>query len=1742
MPAVLTQKLEKARRMLQRPSSNPETIIGLLTEVLQKNDAPWVAFHMMGMAYFRKKSFDEAVRYFKKAITKGSKNPGTFLFLSKSLLQTGKFQEAEEKSRRAVQIKEDYFEGWMQLGEICRARGKLNEALACYQKANQIDSKSAEVAFRIARIYGDQSNHDKALQLFDIALKIDEKYLDAYAEKAKLLIRMKRYEEAERCLKKSLQIDKRFIKAEGNLAELAKMQGDYEQAIAIYKKLVNAYPELSSVRVNYALCLLETGQFDESEQQYLQAFRNDPSVTEALSNYLMGLHYNPKRTKEEIFEAHKLYDRQYAPEQKPGRPTPTSLEKDKRLKLGFLSSGFRSHPVGWMITSALEQLPRDQFEIYCYTTNSTIDFLTKRIHNRSDTWRSVIGYSEEVIADMMRKDEIDILVELSGHSADNRLKTVYHEPAPIIVKWVGGLFNTTGLDAVDFLISDRYETPEGEEAFYSEKLVRMPDDYICFLPPEYAPDVGELPALKNGFITFGCFNNPTKVNDQILGVWAEILNEVPNSRLFLKSKQYDTAAVRERIIEILANYGISKERIRFEGVSPHGELLDSYNRVDIALDPWPYSGGLTTCESLWMGVPVITKPGPTFAGRHSTSHLINAGFSEWVKDSWKEYVSEAVSLSNDLNLLAKTRQNLRDKVWQSPLCNAPKFGKNLSKAFREMWNQYVDGQEKNLPEGEWQNHIKLEAEPLNGIKKANKVGNKQDHENEEHVLKQNTTEIAEEAISTKNGSGKEAEFKNGLRANVAPPKKNRDKKQDTLKIEIKGGVTICTPADIKMMTPYVLLEKKDWFENEIRFIRGYLQEGMNMIDVGAGFGVYALTAAKIVGEEGNVFAFEPAEVAKNHLEMGRLENDLNNMEVIGKAISDKSGKEAWKTSDLPESSKLDNAGEIEVSAVTLDSWWHFEGKPEINLIKVDINGHELEALRGAAQLLRNENPLLLLNISEKRSYEFASVLSQLEYKLYEYIPGPGILAEHDPNAETDPYLQNVIAVHQSQLEELKHSDWLHDESVSLSEINSGLWKKELAKQPWTSGLMQRWEGHGNSEEIKLFLKALNHLIASETINVYDSEIKQPRSLKTNHLLTAAQILIGLNNRGFNGAPVIFTLIRALVALGRQNEAVELLNKFVVTTNMGQQNMNVDLPFLLPVPDQDHAAVKTDLTKWLTVRTVEAWILLKDLTTYFSGPQEEKLMDVLQGNPEALPGMKQVNESDFFRFKTHDRGAKIVHQNSFSRDWFQTLFNMIMHVRPLNVQSHNLPSELIVSLTSYPERFKTLHLTLASLLNQSIKPDRVILWIAYEDENQLPDSILKLKKAGLEIRFTKDIKSYKKIIPTLKAFPNAFIATADDDVYYWQTWLEELVEAWKKHTNCVTAHRVHRARVNSKGSFEPYERWSLNFSNDLSPNELNFPTGIAGVLYPPGVFHQDVLNEEIFMEVCPHGDDIWLYWMYRLNGVEVKITGTNRVPLTWPSTQESALWKENLGNGRNDLQIEKISSKYGVPVNASSEPIFTVRSRGGNYKMLLPQWKTDHIQRIISNSGRPYEEKMLYDMLNRVKEGDLILDIGANIGNHSLFMASIGKCKVMSFEPNKHLAESLLRSIQINKLSNNIEVIQKGLGKKYSFAEFESDISHNLGAQSLSTTDKNGSIEVVTLDSLDIQEKVRLIKIDVEGMELDVLKGSEETLKEYKPLLYLEAEKQEDFKLLNHFLEKLGYKYQATFNATPTHLFTYRASS
>ncbi len=294
--------------------------------------------------------------------------------------------------------------------------------------------------------------------------------------------------------------------------------------------------------------------------------------------------------------------------------------------------------------------------------------------------------SDQRLAEQIRADRIDILFDLAGHTAHNRLLVFARKPAPIQVTWAGYV-GTTGLATMDYLLADRYEVPPGAERHYQERVLRMPDGYVCYDPPAYAPAVTPLPALDHGQATFACFNNPAKVTPQVVRVWATILRRLPGARLVLKFKGWNDRCVVRRFAELFAAQGIDSGRLEFLGPSPHIELLAEYGRIDLVLDPFPYSGGLTTCEALWMGVPVITWPGETIAGRHSLSHLSSVGLTETIARDVDEYVEVAVALAGDLPRLAMLRTGLRQRMAASPLCDGNRFAMNLMSLLHDVWQR-----------------------------------------------------------------------------------------------------------------------------------------------------------------------------------------------------------------------------------------------------------------------------------------------------------------------------------------------------------------------------------------------------------------------------------------------------------------------------------------------------------------------------------------------------------------------------------------------------------------------------------------------------------------------------------------------------------------------------------------------------------------------------------------------------------------------------------------------------------------------------------------------------------------------------------------------------------------------------------------------------------------------------------------------------------------------------------------------
>nr|WP_242482030.1 glycosyltransferase [Paracraurococcus ruber] len=318
------------------------------------------------------------------------------------------------------------------------------------------------------------------------------------------------------------------------------------------------------------------------------------------------------------------------------------------------------------------------------------DALAARFRARCGLWRDVGHLDDAALAAQIAADSVDILLDLGGYGDGGRPGVLQQRPAPVQVKWVGMQNASMGLGCIDWMLTDRWETPAGFERFYAERLLRLPDGYVCYLPPPEAPPVGPLPALARGHVTFGCFNNLAKVTPQVLAAWARILAALPQARLVLRTHALGETATRERVLARMVGLGLPADRVVLEGGVPHQALLAAYGGIDIALDPFPYTGGLTVCEALWMGVPVLTLAGDSFCGRHALSHLSNVGLPDWAVTDAEAYVAAAIARASDLPALAALRAGLRDRVAASPLTDAAHFGPALAQALRRAWGEWCD--------------------------------------------------------------------------------------------------------------------------------------------------------------------------------------------------------------------------------------------------------------------------------------------------------------------------------------------------------------------------------------------------------------------------------------------------------------------------------------------------------------------------------------------------------------------------------------------------------------------------------------------------------------------------------------------------------------------------------------------------------------------------------------------------------------------------------------------------------------------------------------------------------------------------------------------------------------------------------------------------------------------------------------------------------------------------------------------
>ena len=443
---------------------------------------------------------------------------------------------------------------------------------------------------------------------------------------------------------------------------------------------------------NAGNCCNQLGRMDDAVRHYREALRLNPEMADTASSIAACINYLPEASPQDVFEAHRDWDRRFgqsllarSPHVERRRSLPTRSADNRRLRIGYVSPDFRRHPVTALFAPVMDHHDRDAFEIYCYYNHAGSDEVTDRLRSRATVWRDVATLKHEELAERIAGDGIDILVDLAGHTALNRLPSFARKPAPILVEWLG-YFTTSGIAAFDYFISDPHCSPVGQEAWFTEKLVRLPHTRFCYEPYPFMPEVGPLPALARSFITFGCFNNLAKVNRKVLQLWARVLAAVPGSRLALQAQALLDAGNCRRFLDIAQACGLPADRIDVRPYAPLTEAARAYHDIDIALDPFPFCGGMTSFESLWMGVPVITLESPLVAGRQTLSMLNNLGCSAWVAQDADAYVGIARNLAGDLRALSETRQGLRESFRASPLMDYAGFTRALEGAYRNMWS------------------------------------------------------------------------------------------------------------------------------------------------------------------------------------------------------------------------------------------------------------------------------------------------------------------------------------------------------------------------------------------------------------------------------------------------------------------------------------------------------------------------------------------------------------------------------------------------------------------------------------------------------------------------------------------------------------------------------------------------------------------------------------------------------------------------------------------------------------------------------------------------------------------------------------------------------------------------------------------------------------------------------------------------------------------------------------------------
>ena len=630
-----------------------------------------------------------AVNHYKQAIALEFNLAEAHYNLGNTLFAQKEYELAIASFQQAITFKPDFVRAYIRLGMLHQQTEDFTAAESCFRQALQLQPNEIEAFDNLIFLLHKQRKSEQAIALLQDKLQQDPNHANAYSHLGTIYNDLGRYDEAIANLRKSLQLDNQQAMTLNNLGFALIQQGQLTEAIANFQSAINIAPDLAAVYLNLGHALCNQGRVAEGIARFKETVRLEPDYYHAYSNLLYALNYESENTAEAIATAHRDCGDRLSRQLIPYTSWENTLQSRRKLRVGYVSPDFCKHSVAYFIEPILTRHNSRKIETFCYANVLQTDDVTDRLESVVHNWRDIYPLTDSQVAELIRRDRIDILVDLAGHTGSSRLPVFALKPAPIQITYLG-YPNTSGLSAIDYRLTDSYADPVGmTEDFYTERLIRFPNSFLCYQAPENTPDVIELPAKTIKRITFGSFNNLPKITESVIDLWAKVLHAVPNSRMILKINWFDDAGTRDRYWQLFRDRGIASERVKLIGL-----ILDSthhlafYGNIDIALDPFPYNGTTTTCEALWMGVPVITLAGQTHVSRVGVSLLNAVGLPELIANSPDEYIALAVKLASDWESLNQLRQSLRDRVANSLLCDRLTHTQNIETIYQDIWKNY----------------------------------------------------------------------------------------------------------------------------------------------------------------------------------------------------------------------------------------------------------------------------------------------------------------------------------------------------------------------------------------------------------------------------------------------------------------------------------------------------------------------------------------------------------------------------------------------------------------------------------------------------------------------------------------------------------------------------------------------------------------------------------------------------------------------------------------------------------------------------------------------------------------------------------------------------------------------------------------------------------------------------------------------------------------------------------------------